>query len=249
VDAFVDDWKGVEETQQQGTLDGSIVAQAVILYMKDKDRVELSARRLHDAIQKGADDDLDLTSDKTWPKTGRTLWKRIREVTPLLEVHGIRAYRESHNRTGRRIILDTDFEDDPEDDNYAKYRDDKIGVSSQLSSQSHLSSQLSSLSAPDTYADAGDVYKWDDKSGLLSPSHVLIKKEERVQEGLKRAQGERSPDLSSLSSPSSPSSTGDSHGVENGTQKQPVHRDPEAWFPAVAPSPDTPDPEAWEGSF
>jgi hypothetical protein len=26
--------------------------------------------------------------------------------------------------------------------------------------------------------------------------------------------------------------------VENGTQKQPLHRDPEAWFPAVAPPPD-----------
>src|SRR5215211_3923885 len=40
VETFVEDWKDVEETQQQGTMDGSIVAQAVIFYMKDKDRVE-----------------------------------------------------------------------------------------------------------------------------------------------------------------------------------------------------------------
>src|SRR5215204_2359501 len=68
VETFVEDWKGVEETQQQGTLDGSIVAQAIILYMKDKDRVEKSAAKLHADIQKDVEDDLDLISDKTWPK-------------------------------------------------------------------------------------------------------------------------------------------------------------------------------------
>src|SRR5215203_3598026 len=50
VGTFLEDWKGVEETQHQGTLDGSIVAQAVLLYMKDKDRVELPASMLHHAI-------------------------------------------------------------------------------------------------------------------------------------------------------------------------------------------------------
>jgi putative DNA primase/helicase len=32
------------------------------------------------------------------------------------------------------------------------------------------------------------------------------------------------------------------------TEEQPLHRDPEAWFPAVAPPPDTPD-DQWEGRF
>src|SRR5215207_1626358 len=127
VQTFLEDWKGVEETQHQGTLDGSIVAQAVIFYMKDKDRVELSAAKLHAAIEARAGDDLDLKDDKTWPKTGRTLWKRIREVTPLLEVHGIRAYRKTDNRAGRPIVLDTDFTDDQGDQggaNYANHTDD-----------------------------------------------------------------------------------------------------------------------------
>src|SRR3954468_7703978 len=80
VEQFVEDWQHVEKTQQQGTLDGSIVAQAVILYMKDKNRVELSAAKLHDALVERAGEALSLNDDKTWPKTGRTLWKKIREV-------------------------------------------------------------------------------------------------------------------------------------------------------------------------
>jgi hypothetical protein len=132
VQAFVEDWKKVEETQQQGTLDGSVVAQAVIVYMKDKDRVELPAAKLHDAIEKRVGDDLDLPFDKTWPKTGRTLWKRMREVTPLLEAHGIRAWRKNDNRSGRPIVLDTDFTDDNADDNYTAddNADDNLGGSS-----------------------------------------------------------------------------------------------------------------------
>jgi hypothetical protein len=108
------------------------VAQAVIVYMKDKDRVELPAAKLHDAIEKRVGDDLDLPFDKTWPKTGRTLWKRIREVTPLLEAHGIRAWRKNDNRSGRPIVLDTDFTDDNADDNYTAddNADDNLGGSS-----------------------------------------------------------------------------------------------------------------------
>jgi hypothetical protein len=109
VEQFVEDWKGVEQAQQQGTLDGSVVAQAVILYMKDKESVEKTAANLHKAIETAVEADLDLDADKTWPKTGRTLWKKIREVTPLLEAHGIRAYRKNDNRAGRPIVLDTDF--------------------------------------------------------------------------------------------------------------------------------------------
>src|SRR5215210_5061008 len=125
VQTFEEDWGSVEKAQQQGTMDGSIVAQAVIFYMKDKDRVELSAAKLHAAIRDHAEDALNLSADKTWPKTGRTLWKRIREVTPLLETHGIRAYRSSSNKSGRPIILDTDFtDDDPNGDKYAKNGDD-----------------------------------------------------------------------------------------------------------------------------
>ena len=186
VETFVEDWKGVEETQQQGTLDGSIVAQAIILYMKHKDRVELSAAKLHAAIEKHTEDDLDLTSDKTWPKTGRTLWKRIREVTPLLEAHGIRAYRSSSNKLGRPIILDTDFtDDDPGGDNYAKYEDDKGDDNFGASSPGNA----------DTYANGDDNGSGGRYFGVTLGSNVSDRKEEG-------GEGESNPDLSSPSSPS-----------------------------------------------
>ncbi len=191
-DVFVEDWRGVEETQQQGTLDGSIVAQAVILYMKDKDRVELTAAKLHTAIEAAVEDDLDLGEDKTWPKTGRTLWKKIREVTPLLEVHGIRAWRSSSNKAGRPIILDTDFYDpDPEDDNYAKYGDDK---GDDYRPPGDDKSRVSSPTKPDTYRNGDDKGPGGRYFGVTLGSHTLIKKK-------KERQGESNPDLSSPSSP------------------------------------------------
>jgi hypothetical protein len=199
VGTFSEDWKGVEETQQQGTLDGSIVAQAVILYMKDHDRVELSAAKLHAALETRAADDLYLASDKTWPKTGRTLWKKIREVTPLLETHGIRAYRSSSNKTGRPIILDTDFTDpdEPKGAKYAKYGDDKGDDNYVGDDKGDDNFRASSPDNADAYQDgddngAGGRYFWDSLA-----FHTLIKKESR-------GQGESNPDLSSPSSPNRP---------------------------------------------
>jgi hypothetical protein len=195
VETFVEDWKGVEETQQQGTLDGSIVAQAIILYMKDKDRVELSAANLHAAIQKDVEDDLDLTSDKTWPKTGRTLWKRIREVTPLLEAHGIRAYRSSSNKLGRPIILDTDFtDDDPGGDNYAKYGDDKGDDNRSGDDKGDDNFGASSPDSADTHANGDDNGSGGRYFGDSLGFHTSDRKE-------RGAEGESNPDLSSPSSP------------------------------------------------
>jgi len=200
VEMFVEDWERVEETQQQGTLDGSIVAQAIILYMKDKDRVEKSAAKLHADIQKDVEDDLDLISDKTWPKTGRTLWKRIREVTPLLEAHGIRAYRSSSNKLGRPIVLDTDFtEDDPDSNNYAKYGDDKGDDTRPGDDKGDDNLGGSSPDNADTYADGDDNGPGGRYFGDTLGSHTSDRKEET---GDTSPQGESNPDLSSLSSPS-----------------------------------------------
>ena len=201
VDAFVEDWKGVEETQHQGTLDGSIVAQAVILYMKDKDRVELSAAKLHAALVVRAEDELALKDDKTWPKTGRTLWKKIREVTPLLETHGIRAYRKNDNRAGRPIVLDRGFDDDGSDDNYAKNTDDNADDNRYADDNADDNFRASSADTPhgngisDDNGDDGRYF------GVSLGSHALIKKE-------RDRQGESNTDLSSASSVSSEPSTG-----------------------------------------
>jgi len=200
VATFMEDWKVVEETQQQGTLDGSIVAQAVIFYMKDKDRVELSAAKLHAAIENRADDDLSLKGDKTWPKTGRTLWKKIREVTPLLEVHGIRAYRKNDNRAGRPIILDTDFSGGPDNDqggtNYAKHTDDSADDNHSADDNADDNFGISSADTPQRYAESDDNSQNGRYFGVSLAFHTSDRKEKDVE-------GESRPDLSSASSASS----------------------------------------------
>ena len=189
VGTFVEDWKVVEKTQQQGTLDGSVVAQAVILYMKDKDRVEKSAAKLHAALEARAGDDLDLKADKTWPKTGRTLWKKIREVTPLLEAHGIRAWRSPSNKTGRPIVLDTDLTDPSPDGDRAgaEEGDDKGG---EYRPPGDDKSRASSPDTLDCYHAGDDKGRGGRYFGTSLGSHTLIKKEEE-------GQGESNPDSSS----------------------------------------------------
>ncbi len=196
VEQFKEDWRSVEEIQHQGTLDGSVVAQAVILYMKDKDRVELSAAKLHTALVGRAEDELALKDDKTWPKTGRTLWKKIREVTSLLEAHGIRAFRSPSNKTGRPIILATDFTGDgPEGD-------DKGDDKSRGDDKGDDNFSTSSPDTPDIYQNGDDNASGGRYSGLTLGSHALIKKTEE-------REGESKADLSSPRDLSSPNgSTG-----------------------------------------
>ena len=186
VEQFKKDWQTVEEAQQQGTLDGSIVAQAVILYMKYKDRVELSAAKLHAAIESRAEDDLDLKDDKSWPKTGRTLWKKIREVTPLLEAHGIRAYRSNNCKIGRPIVLDTDFNDDDPD---ADTVNDTVNDNRPVNDKVNDNFRVSFTDTPDNYADVNDNPESERYFGPSLGSHTLRKKKED-------RQGERKPDLS-----------------------------------------------------
>jgi hypothetical protein len=160
----------------------------VTLDMKDKDRVELLAAKLHRAIAARAEVELDLQDDKTWPKTGRTLWKRIREVTPLLEVHGIRAYRKTDNRAGRPIVLDTDFTDGPNDQsgaNYAKHADDNHAADDNF--------DTSSADMPHSYAKSDD----NGSNGRCFGGTLASNTSDRKERG---EEGESNPDLSSAAS-------------------------------------------------
>ncbi len=192
VDTFVQDWKLVEEAQNQGTLDGSIVAQAVIHYMKDKDRVEMTAAKLHEAIQKGCEDALDLSNDKTWPKTGRTIWKKVREVTPLLEAHGIRAYRKNDNRVGRPIVLDTDFTD-PHPEPERNFADDNTDDNHAADDNTDDNFGTSSANTRDSNGKSDDNGQNGRYFGNTLAFHTSDPKKEK-------REGESNPDLSSASS-------------------------------------------------
>jgi hypothetical protein len=194
VKTFEADWQRVEEAQQQGTLDGSVVAQAVILYMRDKEHVEQPASKLHKLLEDFSETvDLDVRADQGWPKTGRTLWKRIREVTPLLEAYGIKAYRKNDNRMGRPIVLEksngddegwkTNNTDDNADDN--RHADDNADDIF----------SISSVDTRDSYAVTDDNHGYGRYFGDTISS-------DREEEG---REPESNPDLSSVSSVSSAS--------------------------------------------
>ena len=104
------DWDEVVKVQNQATLDGSPVAQTIIKFMEDKEEHVATASGLHKMLASVAEE-LGVERDKAWPKSARWLWKRIKEVLPLLVAAGIDASRE-HTDKGTAIALRKVPEDD-----------------------------------------------------------------------------------------------------------------------------------------
>ena len=102
-ETFLDDWDEVVMVQNQATLDGSPVAQCVLKFMEGKTEHAASASELHKVLS-GVAEDLGVARDKAWPKSARWLWRRIKEVLPLLAAAGIDASRR-HTDKGTTIIL------------------------------------------------------------------------------------------------------------------------------------------------
>jgi hypothetical protein len=90
---FLEDWDEVVKVQNQATLDGSPVALCILKFMEDKTEHTASASDLHNKLGSIAED-LGVERDKAWPKSARWLWRRIKEVLPVLVAAGIEARRE-----------------------------------------------------------------------------------------------------------------------------------------------------------
>jgi hypothetical protein len=104
-ETFLKDWDEVVKVQNQATLDGSPVAQAIIKFMEDKDEYTGTSSELHKKLEGIAEDlGVSIVRDKAWPKSARWLWRRIKEVLPLLVASGIEAGRVE-DRTGSKITL------------------------------------------------------------------------------------------------------------------------------------------------
>jgi hypothetical protein len=102
---FLNDWDEVVKVQNQATLDGSPVAQAIIKFMEDKQEYVVTSSELHKKLEVVAESlGVSIVRDKAWPKSARWLWKRIKEVLPLLVAVGIEATRE-HTDKGTAIAL------------------------------------------------------------------------------------------------------------------------------------------------
>jgi Bifunctional DNA primase/polymerase, N-terminal len=104
-EAFLKDWDGVVRVQNQATLDGSPVAQAIIRLMEEHDECSLTSSKMHARLKAIAEEQgVDVARDKAWPKSARWLWRRIKDVLALLAAAGIEAGR-TEDRSGSKITL------------------------------------------------------------------------------------------------------------------------------------------------
>ena len=104
-EAFLGDWDEVVRVQNQATLDGSPVAQAIIKFMSERESYAGASSELHSKLKPVATTlGVDVDRDKAWPKSARWLWRRVKEVLPLLVAAGIEASR-SEERRGTVISL------------------------------------------------------------------------------------------------------------------------------------------------
>jgi energy-coupling factor transporter ATP-binding protein EcfA2 len=102
---FLEDWDEVVKVQNQATLDGSPVAQAIIKFMQERSEYTGTSSELHSKLKPmAATLGVDVDRDKAWPKSARWLWRRIKEVLPLLVAAGIEA-RRLEDRSGSKITL------------------------------------------------------------------------------------------------------------------------------------------------
>jgi hypothetical protein len=94
-ETFLKDWDGVVQVQNQATLDGSPVAQAIIKFLEDKEEYSATSSEMHSKLKVvAAQLGVDVERDKAWPKSARWLWRRIKEVLSLLVAAGIEASRD-----------------------------------------------------------------------------------------------------------------------------------------------------------
>ena len=102
---FLEDWDAVVRVQNQATLDGSPVAQAIIKLMEEHEECSDTSSKMHVLLKEIAEAlGVDVARDKAWPKSARWLWRRIKEVLPLLVAAGIEASR-GRDESAKQITL------------------------------------------------------------------------------------------------------------------------------------------------
>jgi hypothetical protein len=124
-ETFLRDWDEVVKVQNQATLDGSPVAQAIIKFMEDRDEYTATSSEMHSKLKVvAAHLGVDVERDKAWPKSARWLWRRIKEVLPLLVAAGIEASR-GRDEAAKQIALRRFPTNDGSDGSGSESRTDK----------------------------------------------------------------------------------------------------------------------------
>src|SRR5918997_1407340 len=104
-ETFLKDWDEVVRVQNQATLDGSPVAQAIIKFMEEREEYVATSSEMHSKLKVvAAQLGVDVERDKAWPKSARWLWRRIKEVLPLLVAAGLEAGR-GRDESAKQITL------------------------------------------------------------------------------------------------------------------------------------------------
>ncbi len=89
-DLFLEDWDGVVRVQNQATVDGSPVAQVIVAFMENRGDYEGVASDLHKKLEARAEElNIDVKRNKAWPKTPSWLWRRMKDVLPVLAALGV----------------------------------------------------------------------------------------------------------------------------------------------------------------
>jgi hypothetical protein len=109
---FREDWLEIVGKQNQGSLDGSAVAQTILSIMSEHTVFEKSPGELLEVLETEAEKlKINIKRDKKWPGSPSWVWRRIKEVLPALNAMGIEA-EDDHKRTGSRITLRRSSPDD-----------------------------------------------------------------------------------------------------------------------------------------
>jgi hypothetical protein len=124
-ETFLRDWDEIVKVQNQATLDGSPVAQAIIRFMEDKEEYSASSSEMHSKLKVvAAQLGVDVDRDKAWPKSARWLWRRIKEVLSLLVAADIEASRD-RDESAKQITLRKIPTNDGSDGSRSESRTDK----------------------------------------------------------------------------------------------------------------------------
>jgi len=124
-ETFLKDWDEVVQVQNQATLDGSPVAQAIIKFMEDQEEYTATSSELHSNLKvTAAQLGVDVERYKAWPKSARWLWRRIKEVLSLLVAAGIEASR-GRDEAAKQITLRQIPTNDGSDGSRSEFSADK----------------------------------------------------------------------------------------------------------------------------
>ena len=115
---------------------------------------------------------MSIVRDKAWPKSARWLWRRIKEVLPLLVAAGIEANRKDTEKA-TKIMLRKLSRNDSSNSSGDEDRKDKPhspGIRHSDDSTSNSRSESNSSEEPLTYADHGITGDTGIKNGDSSES-------------------------------------------------------------------------------